>query len=58
MGWKTITGKINPELSTNINLAIEKGSLKIVIKNRFVFYSRDSQGGFQVTGSYRAGGRS
>jgi hypothetical protein len=38
MGWKAVTRqtqRTNPELSTNINLAIEKGSLKFVIKNGF-----------------------
>jgi hypothetical protein len=36
--------KANPELSTNINLAIEKGSLKIVIKKGFYFLTnRDSE---------------
>jgi hypothetical protein len=42
MGWKAITGqtkRTNPELSTNINLAIEKGSLKILIKKRVLFFS-------------------
>jgi hypothetical protein len=41
MRWKAVAGqtkRTNPELSTNINLAIEKGgSLKIVIKNCFIF---------------------
>jgi hypothetical protein len=40
MGWKAVTRqteRTNPELSTNINLAIEQCLLKIVIKNVFVF---------------------
>ena len=40
MGWEAVTGqtkRTNPELSTNINLAIEKGLLKIVIKSVLFF---------------------
>ena len=40
MGWKGVTQqteRTNPELSTSINLAIEKGLLKIAIKKWLYF---------------------
>lgn len=41
MGWKTVTGKNKSrafyDSAANINLAIKKGSLKIVIKDGFAF---------------------